>query len=103
MRKYAPNMTGNPGSMSAYALARLCYDTLLKFGATAKMLCENRVVTPALEHIVEANTLLSGLGFESGGLAASHAIHNGLTVLEQTRRLLSRGRRSPSERWLRCF
>ena len=86
MKKYAPNMSGNIGSMSAYALARLCYDTLLKFGATAKMLCEARVVTPALEHIVEANTLLSGLGFESGGLAASHAIHNGLTVLEQTRR-----------------
>jgi glycerol dehydrogenase len=48
------------------------------------MICEIHVVTPALEHIVDANTLLSGLGFESGGLAASHAIHNGLTVLEQT-------------------
>jgi len=70
--------------MSAYALARLCYDTLLEFGVAAKMVCEAHVVTPALEHIVEANTLLSGLGFESGGLAASHAIHNGLTVLEQT-------------------
>ncbi len=77
-------MTGNVGSMSAYGLARLCYDTLLKFGLAAKMICETHVVTPALEHIVEANTLLSGLGFESGGLAASHAIHNGLTVLEQT-------------------
>jgi glycerol dehydrogenase len=33
---------------------------------------------------VEANTLLSGLGFESAGLAAAHAIHNGLTALEQT-------------------
>lgn len=26
------------------------------------------MVTPALEHIVEDNTLLSGLGFECGGL-----------------------------------
>ncbi len=84
MHKYAPNMTGDVGSMSAYALARLCYDTLLKYGLAAKTACETHVVTPALEHIVEANTLLSGLGFESGGLAASHAIHNGLTVLEQT-------------------
>lgn len=83
-QKYAPNMTGNVGSMSAYALARLCYETLLEYGLAAKMVCEAHVVTPALEHIVEANTLLSGLGFESGGLAASHAIHNGLTVLEQT-------------------
>jgi len=41
-------------------------------------------VTPALEALVEANTLLSGLGFESGGLAAAHAIHNGLTAAPQT-------------------
>ena len=33
---------------------------------------------------MEANTLLSGLGFESGGLAAAHAVHNGLTALDQT-------------------
>ena len=34
--------------------------------------------------MVEANTLLSGIGFESGGLAAAHAIHNGLTAVPQT-------------------
>jgi glycerol dehydrogenase len=33
---------------------------------------------------VEANTLLSGLGFESSGLAAAHAIHNGLTAAPGT-------------------
>ncbi|MFR2063137.1 MAG: iron-containing alcohol dehydrogenase [Streptococcus sp.] len=43
--------------------------------------CEAKVVTPALENIIEANTLLSGIGFESGGLAAAHAIHNGFTAL----------------------
>lgn len=46
---------------------------------------ENRlrlhVVTPAFEKIVETNILLSGLGFESGGLAAAHAIHDGLTAI----------------------
>jgi glycerol dehydrogenase len=83
-RKYAKNMTGRLGSMTAFSLARLCYDTLLEFGVTAKTSNEMNVVTPAFEHIVEANTLLSGLGFESGGLAAAHAIHNGLTVLEDT-------------------
>lgn len=41
-------------------------------------------MTPALERVVEANTLLSGIGFESGGLGAAHAIHNGLTALEAT-------------------
>jgi glycerol dehydrogenase len=38
--------------------------------------------------VVEANTLLSGVGFESGGLAAAHAIHNGLTALPETRHFM---------------
>jgi glycerol dehydrogenase len=82
----AANMTGRLGTMTAYALAELCYDTLLDYGRIAVTACEQEVVTPALEHVVEANTLLSGLGFESGGLAACHAIHNGLTALEDTHR-----------------
>lgn len=80
----AGNMTGRPGPLTAHALARLCYDTLLEYGPLALQACRQQVVTPALEHIIEANTLLSGLGFESGGLAAAHAIHNGLTVLPET-------------------
>jgi glycerol dehydrogenase len=82
--KYAGNMTGDVGSITAYALAQLCYKTLIEYGHLAKLACEAHVLTPAFEHIVEANTLLSGLGFESGGLAAAHAIHNGLTVLKQS-------------------
>ena len=80
----AGNMTGRPGSNTALGLARMCFETLLEFGVLAKESCEANVASPALEKVVEANTLLSGLGFESGGLAASHAIHNGLTVLDAT-------------------
>ncbi|HPI68804.1 MAG TPA: glycerol dehydrogenase [Bacteroidales bacterium] len=86
-RTVSPNMSGYPGSMTAQTLARLCYDTLLEYGQTALVTAEANVVTPALEHVVEACILLSGLGFESGGLAASHAIHNGLTVLKETHHL----------------
>ena len=82
--KYANNFANAKGSMTAYALAKLCYDTLLEFGVVAKISNKAGVVTPALERIVEANTLLSGLGFESGGIASCHAIHNGLTVLAPT-------------------
>ncbi|ENE1571054.1 glycerol dehydrogenase [Salmonella enterica] len=82
--KGAGNMTGRPGPMSAYALAKLCFDTLLTYSEQAVSACRMHQVTPALEHVIEANTLLSGLGFESGGLAAAHAIHNGLTVLPET-------------------
>ncbi len=80
----AGNMTGRPGTMTAYALARLCFDTLLEYGDLALSAARAGAVTPALEKVVEANTLLSGLGFESGGLGACHAIHNGLTVLAPT-------------------
>ena len=72
------------GTKAAFALASLCYESLLEDGWKAKIACENHVVTESLEKIIEANILLSGLGFESGGLAAAHAIHDGLTILEGT-------------------
>ncbi|HHT83572.1 MAG TPA: glycerol dehydrogenase [Clostridiales bacterium] len=75
------------GTKTAMALATLCYQTLLEQGVKAKAACDANVVTPALEEVVEANILLSGLGFESGGLAAAHAIHDGLTVLEGTHKM----------------
>lgn len=50
-------------------------------GLKAKLACDANVVTESLNKIIETNILLSGLGFESGGLAAAHAIHNGMTVL----------------------
>ncbi|MGF2054613.1 glycerol dehydrogenase [Vagococcus fluvialis] len=71
-------------TIAAYTLARVCYETLLENGFNAKIACDNNIVTPALENIVETNILLSGLGFESSGLAAVHAIHDGLTALEGT-------------------
>lgn len=81
---YSPNQCGGLGTLAGFALARLCYDTILEHGVAACIACEQRVVTPALSHVVEANTLLSGLGFESAGLAAAHSIHNGLTRLPAT-------------------
>ncbi len=71
------------GTKTALALAKLCYETLLEDGLKAKLACDTNRVTQALENIVEANILLSGLGFESGGLAGAHAIHDGLTILEE--------------------
>jgi glycerol dehydrogenase len=81
---YVRNMRGGASTRSALALAELCYRTLLDDGADALRAVQAQVVTPALERLVEANTLLSGLGFESSGLAAAHAVHNGLTVAPGT-------------------
>jgi glycerol dehydrogenase len=80
----ANTMAGGVCSTSALALARQCLDTLYEDGLKAKVAVENKTTSRAVENIIEANTYLSGIGFESGGLAAAHAIHNGLTVLEDT-------------------
>ena len=85
---HVKNMRGGGSTHSAAALAELCYKTLIEDGAAALRAVETKVVTPALERLVEANTLLSGLGFESSGLAAAHAVHNGLTVAPGTHHYL---------------
>ena len=81
--KHAKNMVRACSSMTAQTMARLCYETLLEYGVAAKAACRCHVVIPALEHVVEANTLLSGVGFESAGLAAAHAIQDGLNALDK--------------------
>ncbi|MGB9662302.1 MAG: glycerol dehydrogenase [Moorellaceae bacterium] len=82
-RSCAPNLPGGQQTATAVAIARLCYEILLEYGLQAKIACEQQRVTPALEKVVEANTLLSGIGFESGGLAAAHSMQDGFTVLEE--------------------
>ena len=82
-QKDAISCAGGHGTMAAMALAELCFDTLMEEGVKAKIALEAGVCTTAVEKVIEANTLLSGIGFESGGLAGAHAIHNGLTVLEE--------------------
>ena len=81
-------MAGGAPTRAAQALAKLCYETLLADGLKAKVAVDNGVSTKAVENIIEANTYLSGIGFESSGLAGAHAIHNGLTKLEECHHLL---------------
>lgn len=79
------NMRGGASTQGALAMADLCYRTLLQDGVAALAAVKMGAVTPAVERIVEANTLLSGTGFESSGLAAAHAVHNGLTASPASR------------------
>lgn len=71
------------GTNAAFSLAKLSYEMLLEHGKAAKIASDINQVTPALEDIIETNVLLSGLGFESGGLAAVHAIYNGISILHE--------------------
>ena len=73
---------GAPGHLALVA-ARACYDTLMECGVAAKRDLKKGRTSPAVERLIECNILLSGVGFESGGLALAHAIANGLTILPE--------------------
>jgi len=79
----AQTCAGGTCTLAAIQLAKLCYETLISEGEIARKAVDRNVCTKSVEKIIEANTLLSGIGFESGGLAGAHAIHNGFTVLPQ--------------------
>lgn len=80
----ATNCLGGSCSVTALAISKLCYDTLIKNGYQAMLAAKNGNCTKAVEEVIEANTYLSGVGFESGGIAAAHAIHNGFTSIPET-------------------
>lgn len=82
MKSNSDTMAGGKTSIAAKAIAKACEETLFEYGEVAYKAVQKGIVTNHVEAVVEANTLLSGLGFESGGLAGAHAIHNGFTVLE---------------------
>ncbi|MGZ4496769.1 MAG: iron-containing alcohol dehydrogenase [Nocardioides sp.] len=60
------------------ALADACYATIRAHGLAGLAACERGEVTPDLEALVEAVVLLSGLGFENGGLSLAHSLTRGL-------------------------
>ncbi|MCF1432312.1 iron-containing alcohol dehydrogenase [Agrobacterium vitis] len=66
------------------AIARRCHEVLMRDGRAAYAAAIDCKLTPAVENIIEANTLLSGLGFENCGVSGAHGIHDALTVLEPT-------------------
>ena len=85
MRSGAKNSHDGLATQAAFSLAELCNDILLRDGAKAVRSCRANLVTEALENVIEANILLSGIGFESVGLAVAHAISAGFTLLPETR------------------
>ena len=82
LRSHGKSMVNGDPTIAGMAIARACEETLLTWGYSAWTAVAQKRVTPAVEAVVEANTLLSGLGFENAGLAGAHAIHNGFTAIE---------------------
>jgi len=74
---------GGFSPLTSMNLAFFLHDLLKMWGREAMLSAKHNVVSAALEAVVEGNVLLSGLAFESGGLAAAHSIYDGLSALEE--------------------
>ena len=79
----ARSTVGARPTLAAGAIGELCATTLFAYGVAGADAVNRSEVNEALERVVEANTLLSGLGFESGGLAAAHSVAQALTVVPE--------------------
>ena len=83
-KAFAPNYIdrGYARCLAGMAIARECHDILLRDGKRAYEAVKAKVLTEAVENIIEANILLSGLGFMNAGCAGAHGIHNGISEIE---------------------
>ena len=70
----ARNMLGGRPTLASCAVGEICAHTLFEHGETAARSVRASENNDSVDKVVEANTLLSGLGFESGGLALAHAL-----------------------------
>ncbi|KNF09397.1 glycerol dehydrogenase [Gottschalkia purinilytica] len=77
------NLVNMKVSQTGMGIAEMCYDMLLEYGVQATVAVNKNLVTKAVENVIEATIYLSGVGAESGGLAAAHAIHNGMTAINE--------------------
>lgn len=76
------NMFGGRSPRTALALAEACYGILRADAVAALAAVARGTPDPALERVVEAAVLMSGLAFESGGLSISHAMTRGLSAVK---------------------
>ena len=90
-QSHGQNVLGKQPTIAAQLLAEKCEEIIFEYGIQAVEANRAKVVTEAFEAVVEANTLLSGIGFESAGLAAAHAIHNGFSAIGGTVHQLTHG------------
>ena len=75
------NTAGGKATNTAEMLAQLCYKIIMRDGVLAYQSVERKVVTKALENVIEANIFLSGIGAEGTGDACAHGIYNALTTI----------------------
>lgn len=76
---------GTRPTLIAIAIADACYTTLRRHAVAGVSAAAKGEVTPDLEAVIEATLLMSGLGFENGGLSLAHSLTRGLVKVRGTR------------------
>lgn len=72
------NFFSGRSTLTAIAIADACYRTLRQYGEAAMRAAEAHRVDDAFEAVVEANILMAGFSWESGGVSYAHAVVRGL-------------------------
>lgn len=70
-------------TLTGMAVAKACQETILAKGYQAKMAAQAGLCTSDVEDVIEANTLMSGLGFQNTGCAGAHALNAGFSNLSR--------------------
>lgn len=90
VESHSPNYVGKGfcTTIAVKAIAKACHETILQKGVSAKLAAEKGLCTTDVEDVIEANTLLSGLGVQNSSCAGAHSIAEGITILPACSKLL---------------
>lgn len=89
-KKFEAEQCYNSGGMNFYkarpaglavSIADQCYRVIRRDAVASLAAADREEPDAAFENIVEATILLSGLGFESGGLSIAHSLTRGFSAL----------------------
>ncbi|MGF6767611.1 glycerol dehydrogenase [Paraburkholderia sp. GAS199] len=83
MKSNGANLFGARPSYSGFVLAKACYATIREYAEHAltglPSAPQGCATTVAFDRLIEAVILMSGLGFESGGLSVAHSMTRGFS------------------------
>ena len=83
----AMTLAGAGSSDISLTLSKLCFDTLINYGTAAIHAVRAGMANDAFDRVIQATIYLSGIGFESGGVAAAHAINDGFSACPESAHL----------------
>ncbi len=79
-------LTGYRQTTAGAVIAKHCFDVLMAKGVDAVRAASQHLRTQAFEDVVEANTLLSGMGVDNCGCGVAHGLQMSLNILPEVHR-----------------